>query len=343
MATSNYQKIKMLKLIEMLRRDADEANPLTTEDICRRLIAMEISCDRRTVTNDIELLNQYGYEVHSRMVGHKKGYYLTNRSFSDSELRLIVAAVQAADFITEKKSDELTDKLAFLGGDSRAEQIKNCLVRMNPRKHTNEQVYETVQSIETAILGGKKISFSYTDFDEKGERVYNDGNSSCTVDPIALVLHDDIYYLLAYSTKNRKKNLYRIDHIDTVEIEDTPISVKAVEMQTDCDAHVERAFKAFAGKTVRVTLEFDHSLIGCIYDKFGDDTRISASSTASKRFRATVSASIGPAFFGWIFQFMGGIEIISPKALRQDYAERIIAASHAEADWLMTDTESTFS
>ena len=43
MATSNYQKIKMLKLMEMLRRDADEANPMTTEEICRCLIAMEIS------------------------------------------------------------------------------------------------------------------------------------------------------------------------------------------------------------------------------------------------------------------------------------------------------------
>ena len=128
MATSNYQKIKMLKLLEMLRTDADESQPLTTDEICRRLEEMEISCDRRTVTKDIELLNQYGYEVLSRMVGHKKGYFLADRSFSLSELKILIDAVQAASFVSEKKSEELIGKIAGLGSSYRADLLKNSLV-----------------------------------------------------------------------------------------------------------------------------------------------------------------------------------------------------------------------
>lgn len=113
MATSNYQKIKMLKLKEMLSC-ADEGHPLTTEEICRRLGEMEISCDRRTVTKDIELLNGFGYRVRYRMVGHKKGYYLAESGFSAAELRMLADAVMAAPFISEQKSEELIGKIASL-------------------------------------------------------------------------------------------------------------------------------------------------------------------------------------------------------------------------------------
>lgn len=337
MATSNYQKIKMLKLMEMLRRDADEANPMTTEEICRRLIAMEISCDRRTVTKDIELLNQYGYEVQSRMVGHKKGYYFTDRKFSDSELRILVDAVQAANFITEKKSEELTEKIAILGGSHRAELLRNSMVRFNSRKHTNEQVYYAVQNIETALLEKKRVSFFYYDLNENGERMYRKDKARYVVDPIALVMHEDLYYLLAYSTKYRNKTTYRIDRMDIVEIEATEVCRKAIEMQGDVDAHVKQAFKMFAGTTTGVTLEFDRSLIGCIHDKFGEDTRITPSPVKPDRFRAAVRVDVSPTFFGWIFQFMGDMEIIAPRSLRKKYAERVISSAHNEVEWMRLD------
>ena len=216
MATSNYQKIKMLKLLEMLRTDADETHPLTTDEICRRLEEMEISCDRRTVTKDIELLNQYGYEVLNRMVGHKKGYFLADRSFSLSELKILIDAVQAASFITEKKSEELIAKIAGLGSSYRADLLKNSLVRFNTSKHTNEQVYYAVLNIETALLERKKVSFFYYDLDENGERVYRKNKRRYIVDPVSLVMHEDNYYLLAYSEKYHGRTTYRIDRMETV-------------------------------------------------------------------------------------------------------------------------------
>ncbi|MBR5733654.1 MAG: WYL domain-containing protein, partial [Lachnospiraceae bacterium] len=255
MATSNYQKIKLLKLLEMLRSDADETHPLTTDEICRRLEEMEISCDRRTVTKDIELLNQYGYEVLSRMVGHKKGYFLTDRSFSLSELKILIDAVQAASFITEKKSEELIGKIAGLGSCYRADLIKNNLVRFNTSKHTNEQVYYAVLNIETALLERKKVSFFYYDLNENGERVYRKNKRRYIVDPISLVLHEDNYYLLAYSEKYHGRTTYRIDRMETVEIEDERICAEALIMQGSVDEQVKQAFRMYGGRTVKVILQ----------------------------------------------------------------------------------------
>ncbi|MBQ4446958.1 MAG: hypothetical protein II897_01520 [Clostridia bacterium] len=68
-----------------------------------------------------------------------------------------IDAVQAATFITDKKSDELIEKLAALGGNNRAELLTRNLVAFNTRKHTNEQVYYAVLNIETALLKKKKV------------------------------------------------------------------------------------------------------------------------------------------------------------------------------------------
>lgn len=70
---------------------------------CRRLGAMGISCERRTLTKDIALLNELGFEVMWCKVGQEKGYYIENRSFSVPELKILIDAVQAANFITDKK------------------------------------------------------------------------------------------------------------------------------------------------------------------------------------------------------------------------------------------------
>ena len=48
MAQSNCQKIKLLKLYELLRQETDEQNPMTTMTIIDRLGQMGISCERRT-------------------------------------------------------------------------------------------------------------------------------------------------------------------------------------------------------------------------------------------------------------------------------------------------------
>ena len=325
MATSNYQKIKMLKLLEMLRTDADETHPLTTDEICRRLEEMEISCDRRTVTKDIELLNQYGYEVLNRMVGHKKGYFLADRSFSLSELKILIDAVQAVSFITEKKSEELIAKIAGLGSSYRADLLKNSLVRFNTSKHTNEQVYYAVLNIETALLERKKVSFFYYDLDENGERVYRKNKRRYIVDPVSLVMHEDNYYLLAYSEKYHGRTTYRIDRMEKVDIEEADICSEVQDMQSSVDEHVKQAFRMYGGRTAKVTLRFDRSLIGCIYDKFGEDTKLI--SLGNDLFRTTVNVQIAPTFFGWVFQFMGKMEITRPKGVKEKYSSLFCPAS----------------
>lgn len=58
----------------------------------------------QNITKDIAVLNELGYEVMWSWVGKEKGYYIEDRSFSVPELKILIDAVQAARFITDKKT-----------------------------------------------------------------------------------------------------------------------------------------------------------------------------------------------------------------------------------------------
>ena len=54
LAEDNYQKMKLLKLMELLRQETDEQHPMTKAEVCRRLCEMGINCDVRTLGRDVE-------------------------------------------------------------------------------------------------------------------------------------------------------------------------------------------------------------------------------------------------------------------------------------------------
>ena len=316
MAQDNCQKIKLLKLLELLRQETDEQHPLPTNTVCSKLVSMGITCDRRTLAKDIALLNDQGYEVMWTWVGKEKGYYIEDRSFSVPELKILIDAVQAASFVTEKKTAELIDKIAALGGSHKADILKSNMVCFNTRKHSNESIYYNVGFLEDAIQQQKKVIFYYYDLNENGEKVYRREHHHYFVEPIALVFNDDNYYLMVYSAKHDGTANYRVDRMDHVEIVDEAISEKALILREGIDSYTEQVFKMYGGQLVDVVLEFDDKLIGVVYDKFGEDTKMIR---AGDKCIATVKVQISPVFWGWLFQFAGQMKVLSPDAVITDY------------------------
>ncbi len=320
MARENYRKVKLLKLLELLRKRTDEQHPMTTSEICAAMDELGIPCDRRIIKQDVDNLNDLGYEVMVTMVGHEKAYYVEDRSFSLPELKILIDAVHASSFITEKKSEELIEKLAALAGEHRAEVLKRNMVCFNTRKHSNEKILYTIDTLEEAILTQKKIIFLYFDLDENGQRVYRRGGHHYVVEPVALVFNEDNYYLTSYSSRHDSTSNYRVDRMDAVEIIDEPCGEKAVALRDEVAAYTEQAFKMFGGQLEDVALEFDRVLIGVVYDKFGESVKMIPS--GENRCIATVKVRISPVFWGWLFQFAGQMDIISPAKLKEEYRER---------------------
>lgn len=321
MAKENSQKIKLLKLMELLRQETDEQHPMAATVVCQKLNDMEVACDRRTLTRDIQALNDYGYEVMTTMISHEKAYYVEDRSFSVPELKILIDAVQAASFVTEKKTAELIEKIANLGGSHSAEILQSNMVCFNTRKHRNESIYYNVAYLEDAIEQNKKVIFRYYDLDANGQKVYRRDGHHYVVEPIGLVFNEDNYYLMVYSARHDNTANYRIDRMDSVEIVEEDICKKALELRQSVAGYTEQAFKMYGGQPVQITLQFSNKLIGAVYDRFGEGTKMIP--IGDEDCAATVMVQISPTFWGWIFQFGKLMRIISPDGIIEQYKEKI--------------------
>lgn len=321
MANENIRKVKLLKLLELLRQNTDEDHPMSTAQIAASLSQMGITFDRRTISQDIITLNELGYEIMSVMRGHDKCYYVEDRSFSIPELKILIDAVHASSFITEKKSEELINKITALAGTHRAEVLKRNMVCFNTRKHSNERIFYNVDDLEDAILRQKKVLFRYFDLNEKGERVYRRDGHRYVVEPVALVFNEDNYYLTCYSSRHDSTSNYRIDRMDSVQVLDDPCCEKAIALRNQVAEYTEQAFKMFGGQTEDIVLEFDRTLIGVVYDRFGEATQMM--NTSDTKCIASVKVQISPVFWGWLFQFAGQMNVLSPAHVVTKYYELV--------------------
>ena len=321
MPNDNCQKIKLLKLMELLRQETDEDHPITTSEICRRLGEMGISCERRTVGKDMKVLREQGFEIMSELKGHENSYWVSDRSFELPELRILMDAVQAALFIPEDKTEQLMEKIAALGGTHQAELLQGNLVRFNTRKHSNHAIFYNVQAIEDALASKKKLSFCYYDLNENLEKVYRMEGGRYIADPVALIYDDNNYYMVSYSPKYSHTVTYRVDRMDRVRMEEEGLSAEALACNGDIPEMVDQAFRMFSGEQREVTFRFRDSMIGLLYDKFGEDLRITR--LDNRTCETTVTVQISPPFWSWLFMLSGDLRLIAPEDLAGFYSEKL--------------------
>ena len=319
MDTINPQKIKLLKLYEILRQHTDEDRPLSTNQLCAMLKAEGITCDRRTLAEDINILNASGFEVLRRRTRYAMLFYIVDRRFDLAEVKILIDAIQAASFITKQKTIELTDKVASLAGSHKAAVLKENLVTFNTRKHTNEAIFYTVDTLQRALQQKQKASFQYFDLDENGNRVLRKKSERYVVNPVGLVYHEDNYYFVTYHETHEATVNYRVDRMTNVKIDEEPVAEQAIALSSELGAYTERVFKMFNGPQATVELQFDRKLVDAIHDKFGERVEI----IACKRglCKATVQVLVSPVFFGWCFQFGKSLKIMSPDSVAAEMKE----------------------
>ena len=149
MPVEKGQRLKLLKVWEILRQETDENHTMSTADLLERLADIGIVCDRRTLYADIKALNDSGYKINCVRRNYNE-YYVDKREFSMAEIQILMDAVQAASFITAEKTALLVDKISELAGSRRAEAIKSNVVAFNTTKSTNEEIF-TIVTIITSL------------------------------------------------------------------------------------------------------------------------------------------------------------------------------------------------
>lgn len=329
MKEENIKRIRLLRIWEILKQETDEEHPMGTPELIKKLEANGIECDRRTLYGDIKVLNDFGYEIICNRSTTNQ-YYVIDRTFDVPEIQILMDAVQAASFITEKKTAELVDKIAQLAGSQRGEVLKQNIVRFGTPKGNNEGIYYSVNEISLAINSGKKIGFYYFDYDTSHKRVYRVHHEEphdrrwYEVNPVATVFHDDKYYLFCYNDRHLKVVQYRIDKMEQVKMLDKDITpCKEIE-KLDLSKHKRSLVGMFGGETERVSFEADKSVIDAIFDKFGEDVRFY--SVNEEKIGFSVEVQVSKPFYSWVIGFGKSLKVIAPKNVVEDIKNLVQSA-----------------
>ena len=325
MAKSERQKLKLLILRDYLRSHTDEQHPASMQQILAALEGEGIRAERKSVYDDLDTLRDYGMEIR-KVSGKNGGYYVPERDFALSELKLLVDAVQAARFLSEKESMALIRKLAALSSAHEAELLRREVVVTGRAKSGSEDVCRNVDTLHAAIAGNSRITFRYFDYDLDGSRRYRPGTYAAS--PYALCWQDENYYLIAHSERHGLTH-YRVDKMASITLTGEPRYMDAQTRGLDLAKYGRNVFGMFAGSREQVRLRFDRSLTGVVIDRFGRGTICVPDGPDA--FICTVEVAVSPNFFGWLASFGARARILSPDSVREGFLALCRAAEDANA------------
>lgn len=318
MKNESKKCLRLLKIWEMLNADSDEDHPIGTEELRRRLAEFGLDCDRRTLYSDIESLQEAGYEIFC-IRSRSNQYYVVDRKFSLPEILIVMDAVQASSFISEKKTAELVSKVGALAGSRKGEVLQKNVVQFSTVKCKNEGVYYAVNEICQAITAKKQLGFNYFDYDLRFNRAYRHDKTDPTkikyyvVNPIATVFSNDNYYMFCYDDKHANVAQYRVDRMANVSVLSSDITPNPDVENSDISAYKKQLFTMFGGEETEVEFEIktDNDVLDVIHDKFGDGVKLFAKDYDTATFKTTVRVS--PTFIAWCISFGNKIKLVSPK------------------------------
>lgn len=311
-------KMKLLRVWDILRDHSDEDHPISAEKICEHLEKYGISAERKSIYKDIQILQDYGLDIISAKLPNP-GYFLAERDFEIPEIHLIADAVQAANFITPKKTRQLLGKLESKLSREQTKDIRRSVYIDSRNKCDNEEIYYSIDIINKAINAKKQIKFKYCKVTLPKEGRAVETEKELIVSPYALTWANDRYYLVGNNAKYDNLIHLRVDKMKQVEMtteKARPFSqVSEYKTSFNIADYSKKAFNMFGGKEIILDLRCDDSLIDQMWDKFGRDIYIRNREDGRFTFSAKVLLSEG--LVAWILQFGSSVTVLSPAELKE--------------------------
>lgn len=313
MSRSAEQKIRLLVLYDILHKETDAEHQLSTNELIERLSSYGIQATRQTVYDDIEMLNSFGYEIIT-IHGRNNRYFVGDRTFELPEVQVLLHAVGAAKFLTEKKASVLIEKVAELLGEVQADSLKELLTAKS-NEFGNERVYYSIDAITTALIEKRKLSFLYFDYDGRGNWVYRKEGERYEVNPLGMVYSGENFYLVCFHNKYENPASYRIDKMEDVRVEESKITRKKQFENFDLNEYKNETFGMYYGEKTDVTLNFPPELLDVVRDRFG---AVEPKSNGDG-YIVNATVRVSRTFFAWITTFEGKVKILEPETVKERY------------------------
>lgn len=316
-------KIKLLFLHDIFTRQTDKEHVYSANELCDLLSEYGINCERKSIYSDIEALKEYGMDI-VNVRSPKRGYYLNERKFDVAEVRLLIDAVQAAKFISSKKTKALIYKIGNLLSEFQEEELREQIYVESTFKSEKEDLYEIIKSLDDAIKNAKQVQITYAKRKLENRYLKKSEGKVFIINPYSLLWSNDHYYLVCNNDKYNNLMHLRLDRISQVKLLDSSSKhfskVSKYTDKFDTADYSNKIFNMFTGESGEIELCCDNRIIDDILEKFGDETPLKIFDENHFVFKADVELSSG--LISWIMQYGADIKVLSPKNLSDALVEK---------------------
>lgn len=321
MPKSAKQKLKILYVLDILRKYSDEENPITAEKICEYLRKDGIESERKSIYSDINYLTDYGYDIIRSY--SPKGFFMASREFEETEICLLKDAVSTAKFISAKKTRAVLKKLDSVLSFSQARRQRANVYFDFSQKSDNEEIFYNIDTVSRAIENNRKVSFEYITRELCGKEFVN-RIKQMTVSPYALTWQDDHYYLICNYEKYDNLMHLRFDRIVKAKMSGEKMryfgEVSEYTDYFDVADYTAKIFGMFSGKVQTVEFCCQKNIANTVADRFSE--KIFITNVTENEFTFSCKAAVSDALVTFIINFGGKIKVLNPPELKEMITER---------------------
>ncbi|MGI6763888.1 MAG: helix-turn-helix transcriptional regulator [Anaerovoracaceae bacterium] len=306
------EKLYLLCILSVLQKYSDADHILTTKGIIEKLNAeYDISVDRRTIYRNVGHLVDFGYDI-STHEENGMGYYLRERDFETSELRLLADAVFTAEFIPEKEGKTLIRKLQKLGSVHQTKPLNRLSAIKVNRKSPNKEIFYNIEVLDEAITKERCVEFEYVMFDMSLKQVPK-REEKYVVSPYALYWSNNQYYLISNMAPLEGITHFRLDRIKKIVL--TGTRAKPLDKSFDLNDYVKKALFMFGGPAETFTIRCDKTILNDVIDRFGDNIIIVDSDESTF---TTIIKATSQGMRLWAMHYFDTCRVLAPEWLVQD-------------------------
>ena len=314
------QKATIICLYEVLKKYTDENHILSAEKIREKLkIIYDVDMERRAIYRNIEALRSMGIEIEGYQ-DNREGYYLIDREFELSEIRLLCDAVAASDMIKEDTGKVIIKKLIDSQSIFQGRMLQKTVFVKSEKKIVSKHLFYNIDALNVAINQGCKVSVRLLEYgvDQKLVEV-TEGN--IVLSPYVTIWAEGNYYILAKREHAEQLEHFRIDHM-----KDIILLERGVDMifgGLNPSQYANRYIFQKGEMKEKYEIECGADLWQEIAENFGKDAMVLRKNYNGMTVRIS---SIPSVMHTWIMAHINKCEVIGPKRFRDEIQIEIMEA-----------------